>query len=152
MTTGRRNTRITSQSGFSLIELLIAVAIVGILAAIAIPAYGRYVVRSKLPEAFSMLGDYRLRMEQYNQDNRTYANPALNNCAVPPPANGKYFDIQCTIAAAGAQFTYVATAINKAGQGLGNAGAYSYNIDQDGVRNTVNFAGAAGPAGSWQDK
>lgn len=152
MTTQARNSKASSESGFSLIELLIAVTIVGILTALTIPAYGRYVLRSKLPEAFAMLGDYRLRMEQYNQDNRTYANPGLNSCAVAPPLTGKYFDIQCTITAVGARFTYTATANSKAGQNLGNAGDYSYSIDQDGIRNTVRFAGATGPAGSWQDK
>src|SRR4051812_35807009 len=59
--------------GFTLIEILIAVAIVGILAAIALPSYNQYVVRGKLAEAYSSLLSARVQSEQWFQDNRTYA-------------------------------------------------------------------------------
>lgn len=136
--------------GFTLLELLIAVAVAAILAAIALPAYSNYVLRGKLAESFSMLGDYRLKLEQFNQDNRSYADAGGTACGVAPPAAGKYFDFACTLAASGAQYT--ATASNKANVGMGNAGNYSYSIDQAGAQNTVKFAGAAGPAGVWQNK
>ena len=61
-------------SGFTLIEIMIVVAIVGILAAIAYPSYSEYVQRSRIMDATSGLNDVRTRMEQYFQDNRTYAN------------------------------------------------------------------------------
>ena len=53
--------------GFTLIEIMIVVAIVAILSAIALPSYSDYVLRSKLPEAFSALSDQRIRLEQYYQ-------------------------------------------------------------------------------------
>ena len=114
-------------------------------------AYGNYVLSSKVSESFAMLGDYRLKMEQFKQDNRSYADPLnVNNCGIQPLPTNKYFDFGCVIAASGAQFT--ATASNKAGIGLGNAAAYSYSIDQDGAQNTPTFAGASGPSGIWKNK
>ena len=58
--------------GFTLIELMITVAIAAILAAVAIPMYRDYVVRSRIIDATSRLSDFRVRMEQYFMDNRTY--------------------------------------------------------------------------------
>lgn len=140
-----------TSTGFTLIELMITVAVLAILATIAIPAYGGYVRSSKLTESFAMLGDYRLRMEQYKQDNHSYADPlTANTCGVVLPITSRYFDFSCTIAASGTQFT--ATAANKAGAGMGNAADYRYSIDQAGVQNTPTFAGAAGPSGIWKNK
>lgn len=138
-------------TGFTLIELMVSTAIVAVLSAIALGAYGNYIRSSRLSESFSMLGDYRLKMEQFKQDNRSYADTLNPNiCGVALPTSNKYFDFSCTIAATGAQFT--ATAANKAGTGLGNAADYSYSIDQDGTQNTQKFAGTTGPNGSWKNK
>ena len=50
--------------GFTLLELMIAVAIVAILAAIALPSYSDYIKRAKLVEAQNALADFRVKMEQ----------------------------------------------------------------------------------------
>ena len=64
--------RSTSQ-GFTLIEVMITVAIIGILAAVAYPSYTDYVRKSHIQEAFSNLSAYRAKLEQYYQDNRAFA-------------------------------------------------------------------------------
>jgi type IV pilus assembly protein PilE len=79
------------QKGFSLIELMIVVVIVGILASVALPAYQDYVLRGRLAEAFNELSAMQVRLEQHFQDNRSYA--AFNCTAVP---NAKYFTYNCS--------------------------------------------------------
>lgn len=59
--------------GFTLIELMIAVAIVGILSAIAYPSYRDYIIRGQLVDATNGLTSIRAEMERYFQDNRTFA-------------------------------------------------------------------------------
>jgi type IV pilus assembly protein PilA len=58
-----------AQQGFTLIELMIVVAIVGILAAIAIPAYQDYIIRSKVSEAAAALGACKTSVSEYTQTN-----------------------------------------------------------------------------------
>ena len=58
--------------GFTLIELMITVAIVAILAAIAYPNYRNYVIRGQLVDATQGLSAVRANMERYYQDNRSY--------------------------------------------------------------------------------
>lgn len=61
-----------NEKGFTLIEVMIVVAIVGILAAIAIPQFDRFLARSKRTEAFSMLNAVQIMETAYYTDNDTY--------------------------------------------------------------------------------
>ena len=127
--------------GFTLIELMVVVIIVAILAAIAIPSYVDYVRRGKITEAISTLSDMRVKLEQYFQDNRTYAG-AGTACGVTPPvtlntANPagtvKYFTYTCTAAAS----TYTITATGGAGTGGDNSMAgFTYKLDQANTKTT----------------
>ncbi|MGR8932665.1 MAG: pilin, partial [Gammaproteobacteria bacterium] len=60
------------QQGFTLIELMIVVAIVGILAAIAIPAYQDYIIRSKVTDALSQADMAKVAISEYRQTNNVY--------------------------------------------------------------------------------
>ena len=128
--------------GFTLVELMITVAIIGILSAIAIPAYGNYVVRGKLVEATGELANGRIRFEQFFQDNRTYLGAEAAVC----PATTKYFTYNCGTPTA---TTYTLTANSAANQGLGAAGDYAYNINESNVKATTKFAGAVNGSPCW---
>ena len=60
------------RAGFTLIELMMVVAIIGILAAVAIPAFGSYIRRSKVSEAVGFLGEIKQRQEAYRAEFGTY--------------------------------------------------------------------------------
>lgn len=126
------------KQGFTLIELMITVAVIAILASIAVPNYTDYITRSKFTEAHGMLADLRVKMEQYYQDNRRYSTTTGGGtCGIPggnaPTVQGtKYFTYTCAssnASAAGDQ-QFVVTAAGVAAQGL------------DGISFTVNHANA----------
>jgi type IV pilus assembly protein PilE len=127
------------QRGFTLIELMVTVAIIAILAAVAIPNYSAYVIRGKLVDATSALASFRVQLEQYYQDNRIYG-PAGAACAPVVPTS-KYFTVSCLVGATNQ--TYTATATSIVSQGLGAAGDYTYTLTETNVRATTKFAGAA---------
>jgi len=66
------------QKGFTLIELMIVVAIIGILAALAIPAYTDYTIKSRVSEGASLVGAPKTAMELYWSENGTTAGPTGN--------------------------------------------------------------------------
>lgn len=125
--------------GFTLIEVMIVVAIIGILASVALPAYNDYVRRTKIQEATTTLAANRVRLEQFFQDNRTYVGGTLNT------AGTKYFTYAFTVAPTASLYTITATGI--AGQGMTG---YSYTIDQNNTK-TSNAEGTVG-ATCWLDR
>ena len=120
--------------GFTIVELLIAVAIVGILAAVAVPQYSGYIMRSRILDAFAKLSDYRTRMEQHFLDRRTYVDDA-GNCGIAPSTPvgaADTFAVACTATAR--SDVYTATGVG--GKGMA---AFVYTIDETGTRGTVSL-------------
>jgi type IV pilus assembly protein PilE len=115
------------QTGFTLIEVMVTVAIVAILAGIAMPSYSSYVQRSRVPPALDALSAYAVRMEQRYQDTGNYANGAACGVAVPT-AEG--FTVTCTLSGGGQNYTATAT-------GSGRMAGYAYTINDQGVRATT---------------
>ena len=113
------------QAGFSLIELMVVVAIIAILAAIAIPGYQDYIVRSRLTEATSLLAAKRVQVEQFYDNNRTYVNAP--GCA-DDATSSKSFTFSCANVAAN---TYRLEATGKS-----TMSGFTLRIDQDNNRST----------------
>lgn len=132
------------QAGFTLLELMIAVAVVGILAAVAYPSYSEHIRRGKIAEAMATLGDARTKMEQFYLDNRTYvgADAANMPCnATVFNASAKHFTYSCTNLGAG---TYTLSAAGVTAQGMTG---FTYSVDQANVRSTT-ISGVSGWTGS----
>ena len=114
------------QRGFTLIELMMALVVVAILTAIALPAYTSYIIRGNVPEATANLATKQVQMEQWFQDNRTYIGaPACNNLTPP----GKTFDFSCTV--------QTATTFTLQAAGRGSMAGFSYTVDQSNVKTSA---------------
>lgn len=123
------------KKGFTLIELLTVVIVVGIVAALALPAYSKYVRRAKLQEAFAMLLSLHTKEQLYWGDAHNYGPSDCAVGALPPPT--KYFSYVCNIN--NSQQGYLITA-----KGQGDLLNYNFTIDQTGKRVTIDFPGASG--------
>lgn len=140
------NTLKVAQKGFTLIELMIVVAIIGILAAVALPNYTEYVKRGKAAEATSTLANLRIKMEQCFQDNRAYDNAACTAlCATP--AGAQYFTYACNPVSTATAYKLVATGVTAKGM---PSASFIFSIDQNNAK-TSTFDGTAG-ATCWLTK
>lgn len=126
-----------AQLGFTLMEVLITVVIVGILSAVAIPNYTQYVTRSRVAEAFSALGAAQLQAEQYWSNKRTYEG--------------------MTAPAASANFTYAvsndtASTYTITATGTAKMTGFTYTTDQNGKHATTATPSWGTNANCWVDK
>lgn len=131
------------QHGFTLIELMIATAVVGILAAIALPSYNAYVFRSRIPASLDALSAYQARMEQTFQDTSNYSSPTDSSaCASSLPAATSTFTLSCTPNKTGQGFTATVT-------GAGALAGVSYSVDELGTRITVTHPYGVPSSNCW---
>jgi type IV pilus assembly protein PilE len=142
--------RIRTQQGFTLIELVITMVIAAILAAIAIPSYSAYIQKSRRTEAKSALLDLASLEERYFSTNNTYTNQAGNlgypaGTATPFAVGSSYYNItSITVTAAvaptgptsvGAPASYLITATPVAGTTQANDSAcQTFTISSTGQR------------------
>jgi type IV pilus assembly protein PilE len=101
-----------SHQGFTLIELMIVVAIIAILSAIAMPSYQDYVKRGYIVDATNTLSSTRVQLEQFYQDNRSYATTGAfdSPCTKINATTVSKWPITCTSSAT----TYTITATGTA--------------------------------------
>lgn len=136
--------RLNRNSGFTILEMITVICIVGILAAIALPSYEYMLTRSRIIEATTALGDMRSQMEKYFMDNRTYLN--AGKCAIDGamttynavPSNK--FGLAC----AGTATTYTITAT-----GGGPMAAFVYTINEINVKATGGTKWGKTSANCW---
>jgi len=119
--------------GFTLIELMITVAVIAILARVAYPVYINYALRGAVQEGLQGLAASRLKMEQYFMDNRSYVSTGttcgtgIGSGLTLQSPSGK-FAITCT----GTASTYTVTAT-----GSGSVNGFVYTINQDNARSST---------------
>jgi type IV pilus assembly protein PilE len=116
------------QAGVTLIELMVAVAIVAILAAVALPVYTDYIMRGRIPQATNNLASMRVKLEQYFQDNRTYVGACVAGTIAPlPPADD--FTYTCP--------TLTASTFTVQAVGSGSMAGFTYTLDESNNKKTT---------------
>lgn len=114
--------------GFTLLEVMVVLVIVGILTTLAMPSYRRYVQQGKVVEAHSMLTTHRIKMEQSFQDNRTFVGACAAGTSTALPTSTTNFAVSCSNLDVS---TYTITAT-----GAGGAAGFVFTVNQDGAKTT----------------
>lgn len=136
--------------GLTLVELMIAMVILAVLVAFAYPSYADQVRRGQVQEAFTVLSDHQIKLEQYYQDWRNYGGTACADAAGTPAwasfpdSAAQRFVLSCSLGAGGQAYTLQAS-----GRGGSAAAGHVYSVDQDRQRRTTRFRGAAVDKGCW---
>lgn len=142
----RRAMSSSSPQGFSLIELMITIAIAAIIAAVAVPSYRDHMLRAHIPEATSTLSALAMRLEQHYQDNQAYGD--TKGCAITLPAD-EFFNFECSADNGGQSFLLKAS-----GKSNGAMADFVFTLDQNGNAMTTQLPAAWGtaPFNCWISK
>lgn len=129
--------------GFTLIEVMITIAVIGIVSAIAVPSYRDYVTRGRLAAAFSTLATVQPNAEQFWSNTRSFVNFDTQSNDFPAATSSFSYALS---GASSSAYTVTAT-------GLGLVAGFVYTIDQQGNRATTGVpSGWIANAGCWVDR
>jgi type IV pilus assembly protein PilE len=127
-------------TGFTMIELLVVITLLGLIAAIALPSYGNYVKKTRRKDAQADLVNISNALERYYTANNTYATATLGAAGIYPAAspidgNSKYYNLSISAATA-TGYTLLATPTGaQVGNGrlqLDSTGNKAWNTKDDG--------------------
>jgi type IV pilus assembly protein PilE len=140
--------RIRGKEGVTLIEVMVVVAIVGMLAAIAIPAYNNYVTRSRRSDAFTALETVRAAQEMYRAEKGFYASSFTGNVLAGCSTNmaGDNYTISVNRPTT-TTFTVTATPQNK----QASANDFYFQIDQNGTQAYSSDGSSWNTDKEWED-
>ena len=142
------NSQMNKLRGFTLIELMIVVAIIGIIAAVAVPNYIDYVRRGHVADMTSAMSEAKLRVEQRYADSRTYNN-ALCSAGGVTIQDTENHTIVCVTPALPASNPYQTYTIT--GTGKASIVGFVYTVNETGAKNSTLGAqwGGGAVAGRW---
>ena len=131
--------------GFTLVELMVVVAIIAIMASVALPAYTDYVTRGRIPQATDRLAQMQSQLEGYFTDHPATGYTGATACNVDTTTS-TYFTFSAACTANG----YVAQAV-----GQGSMAGFTYTVDQNYNKTTTisaNWTGWTGSTTCWITK
>ena len=132
-------------AGFTLIELMVTVAIIGIIAAIALPAYTQYIVRGNRTAAESYLLELSSLQERFLVDRRAYAADLVSlNAPSIPDSVSPHYQIAMVVTATPPAYTITATPINT--QASRYTDCATLGLNQAGDKT----ASGTAPSGCWK--
>ncbi len=120
------------QKGFTLVELMITTAIIGILSAIAYPSYTQYVLRANRADAKAILTESAQFMERYYTTNTSYASATVLSAVSPKGATGTRIKYNITFSVAPTATVYTLSAAPANGQTADSCGTLT--ISQTGAQ------------------
>lgn len=128
------------QAGVTLIELMVVIAIIGIVSAVALPAYNQHVLKSNRSNAQAILLETAQFMERYYTANNSYVNAAVPTAVVPKGATGSAIKYNVSFSVTPTASAYTVQAVPANGQTSDSCGTL-----------TVSQTGAQTPttAGCW---
>lgn len=131
-------------AGFTLIEVIIAVAIIGILSAVALPSYRSHLIRGALTDGINGLATMRAQMERHFLDNRSYATVGsfVPPCDASTSAASRTFGSFVVTCAGGDAPTATAFVLRATGATGSNVAGFVYTVNQADVRTTTAPSGS----------